>query len=59
MKFEWDEPKIGLEDHWMPIGMVYPAILVVIYTERQNRECFRLISVRQANEKEQLAYYQV
>ena len=47
------------EDRWMTIGMVYPTILVVIYTERRNGEYFRLISARQANEKEQRAYYQI
>lgn len=46
------------EDRWMTIGMVYPTILVVIYTECRNGEYFRLISARQANEKEQRAYYQ-
>lgn len=48
-----------VEDRGMTIGMVYPAILVVIYTERENKECFRLISARQANEKELRAYYRI
>lgn len=55
----YDEGHSDREDRWMTIGIVYPVILVVIYTERQNGECFRLISARQANEKEQRAYYQV
>jgi len=55
----YDEGHSDVEDRWMTIGIVYPVILVVIYTERQNGECFRLISARQANEKEQRAYYQV
>lgn len=55
----YDEGHSDAEDRWMTIGMVYPAILVVIYAERQNGECFRLISARQANEKEHRAYYQI
>ena len=55
----YDEGHSDIEDRWMTIGMVYPVILVVIYTERQNGEYFRLISARQANEKEQRAYYQI
>lgn len=42
------------EDRWQIIGMVYPAILVVIYTERG--EFIRLISARKANEQERRAY---
>ena len=47
------------EDRWLTIGMVYPAILVVIYTERQQGDCFRIISARQANDKERRAYYKL
>lgn len=42
----YDQGHSGAEDRWITIGMVYPAILVVIYTERQNGKCFRLISAR-------------
>lgn len=45
------------EDRWITIGMVAPAILVVIYTERQDGEAIRIISARQANEKERQEYY--
>lgn len=46
------------EDRWLTIGMVYPAVLVVIYTERHN-EVIRLISARQANEHEVRTYYDI
>jgi uncharacterized DUF497 family protein len=45
------------EDRWIVIGMSAPAILVVIYTERQGGEVIRLVSARQANEREQKEYY--
>lgn len=47
------------EDRWITIGMVHPAILVVVYTERNGGESLRLISARRANEREQEAYYGV
>jgi len=47
------------EDRWLTIGMVYPAILVVIYTERQDGNCFRIISAREANDHERRAYYKL
>ena len=46
------------EDRWLTIGMVYPAILVVIYTERQPGNRYRIISARHANEKERQIYCQ-
>ena len=45
------------EDRWIVIGMVTPAILVVVYTERQGGEVIRIVSARQANAKEQREYY--
>ena len=54
----YDEAHSTEEDRWITIGMVCPAILVVIYTERKNGEYLRLISARQANEKERQAYHQ-
>ena len=46
------------EDRWIVIGMVVPSVLVVIYTERQGGEVVRIVSARQANEKERREYYQ-
>jgi len=46
------------EDRWIVIGMVAPSVLVVIYTERQGGEVVRIVSARQANEKERREYYQ-
>ena len=45
------------EDRWIVIGMAAPAILVVIYTDRQDGEVIRIVSARQANEKERREYY--
>ena len=45
------------EDRWIVIGMVIPAILVVIYAERQDGEVNRIVSARQANDKERREYY--
>ncbi len=48
------------EDRWKVIGMVYPAILIVIYTERgECGEVIRIISARKANEQERQAYYNI
>jgi uncharacterized DUF497 family protein len=53
----YDEGHSEDEDRWITIGVVHPAILTVVYTERNNGDILRLISARQANEKEQQAYY--
>lgn len=45
------------EDRWIVIGVAAPAILVVIYTERRGGEVIRLVSARQANERERKEYY--
>ncbi|CAK7068678.1 MAG: hypothetical protein DELT_01774 [Desulfovibrio sp.] len=55
----FDEGHSQVEERWITIGMVPPAILVVVYTERANGDVVRLISARQANEKEQRTYYQI
>ena len=57
---EYDYNQIELEDRWKTIGLVGPAVLVVIYTERgPSGEIIRIISARKANEKERRAYYEV
>jgi uncharacterized protein len=43
------------EDRWIATGMVGRTVLVVIYTERNNRQ--RIISARKAVQKEEAAYY--
>ena len=45
------------EDRWLTIGVVPPAILVVVYVERNSGDVLRLISARQANEQEKRTYY--
>jgi uncharacterized DUF497 family protein len=47
------------EDRWMTIGMVPPAVLAVIYTERQAGDVCRIISARKADEHERKEYYDV
>ncbi len=57
---EFDGGHDEQEDRWRVTGMVYPAILVVIYTERgQSGEIIRIISARKANEQERKAYHSV
>jgi uncharacterized DUF497 family protein len=53
----YDEEHAEIEERWAVIGMVAPAVLVVIYTERHSGEVIRIISARRANEKERQAYY--
>ena len=53
----YDQGHSDDEDRWITIGMVHPAVLVVVYTEHNGGESLRLISARQANEREQKAYY--
>lgn len=40
------------EDRWATIGLVWSALLYVVYTVRGNEEKIRLISARKANGKE-------
>lgn len=53
----FDEGHSTDEDRWLTIGMIPPAILVVVYTERDSGDVLRLISARQANEQEKRTYY--
>lgn len=43
------------EDRWATIGLVWSAVLYVVYTVR-NEETIRLISARKANASEQRQY---
>lgn len=43
------------EDRWATIGLVYPAVLYVVYTVREG-DAIRLISARKANASEQIQY---
>lgn len=45
------------EDRWATIGLVYPAVLYVVYTVRDG-DTIRLISARKANAYEQKQYRQ-
>lgn len=45
------------EDRWATIGLVYPAVLYVVYTVRDG-DTIRLISARKANGHEQKQYRQ-
>lgn len=45
------------EDRWATIGLVYPAVLYVVYTVRDG-DTIRLISARKANAHEQKQYRQ-
>ena len=57
---QYDEGHAEKEDRWKVTGMVHPAILIVIYTERgENGEIIRIISARKANEQERQAYYKI
>jgi uncharacterized DUF497 family protein len=45
------------EDRWITIGLVEPAVLVVVYTARgENDEIIRIISARKANKDEYAQY---
>ena len=43
------------EDRWATIGLVYPAVLYVVYTVRRE-DAIRLISARKANACERKQY---
>jgi len=45
------------EDRWATIGLVYPAVLYVVYTVRDG-DSIRIISARKANGNEQKQYRQ-
>lgn len=45
------------EDRWATIGLVFSAVLYVVYTVRDG-ESIRIISARKANEKERRQYRQ-
>jgi uncharacterized DUF497 family protein len=46
------------EDRWATIGLVWSALLYVVYTVRGDEEKIRLISARKANDKEAKQYHQ-
>jgi uncharacterized DUF497 family protein len=54
---KYDLSHVEDEERWIIIGMAAPAILTVIYTDRQDGEVIRIVSARQANEKERREYY--
>jgi len=57
---EYDDSHDEYEERWKTIGLVGPAVLVVIFTERgPGGEVIRIISARKANEKERKTYYEV
>ena len=56
---QYDSAHDEEEDRWLTIGMVPPAVLAVIYTERQHGDVFRIISARRANERERREYHNV
>lgn len=56
---QYDVLHSDMEDRWITIGMVHPAIIVVIFTERMQGNVVRLISARRANEQERRAYYEI
>jgi uncharacterized DUF497 family protein len=46
------------EDRWATIGLVWSALLYVVYTVRGDDEKIRLISARKANGQEAKQYHQ-
>jgi uncharacterized DUF497 family protein len=56
---QYDSSHDEEEDRWLTIGMVPPAVLAVIYTERQRGDVFRIISARRANDRERREYHNV
>lgn len=51
----YDEREDYEEDRWATIGLVYSAILYVVYTVRHD-DTIRLISARKANAEERSQY---
>jgi uncharacterized DUF497 family protein len=48
------------EDRWITIGLVEPALLVVVYTVRgEEGEVIRLISARRADKDERAQYREI
>jgi uncharacterized DUF497 family protein len=59
-RVEYDSAHDEAEDRWKVTGMVAPAVLVVICTERgQHGEIMRIISARKANAQERRAYNEI
>ena len=53
----YDDREDYVEDCWITIGAVEPAVLVVVYTVRNvDGDVIRLISARRANAQEERAY---
>ncbi len=46
------------EDRWVALGLARGRIVVVVYTERDNGEIIRIISVRKALQHERKCYEQ-
>jgi uncharacterized protein len=48
------------EDRWKTVGLVEPALLAVIYTDRgEDSEVIRLLSARKADSHEQAQYREI
>ena len=56
----FDGREVYGEDRWKTVGLVEPALLVVVYTIRgENDEITRLISARKADSYEQAQYCEI
>lgn len=44
------------EDRWIGVGRLHGKVVVVVFTERDDREITRIISLRKATKQEQQGY---
>lgn len=51
----YDKKHSADEDRWIGIGLVWPRILFVVYAIK-DRDTYRIISARKANEQERREY---
>ena len=59
-RIETYDGRDGGEDRWKTVGMVEPALLVVVYTVRgKDENIIRLISARKADAHERTQYREI
>lgn len=54
---KYDSVHSSIEDRWITVGMVWPNILFVVFTIKEDNGTYRIISARKANANEKREYH--
>lgn len=56
---KYDTAHSDAEDRWITVGMVWPTVLFVVFTIREDNGICRILSARKANAREKREYYNI